>query len=274
MDEKILYQYNRSDNLEISIKKHIEECGRICYASEDRIDENSYDSFYRMLVKSGHMSVLEHAEVCFFENSEPDITKYFYLNDYLGVLSPVRLFPLNASECFVITNARFYLESINPEDTTFSRCVNPEEYLSTSDFKKYLRNSRITIKASLPIAITREINRHRCLSISEMSTRYVNLDRKDKLNYYKDTKFQDEDIYIGYDDIIYDCFNVYCSALENHIKPEIARGVLPLNTMSNVVYTAFLDQWIDIYQKRQKGGHPYAKNFMSKVEYMLGDSDD
>ena len=107
-----------------------------------------------------------------------------------------------------------------------------------------------------------------------MSTRYVNLDRQDKFDYYKDPKFQDADIYIGYDDIIYDCFNVYCSALENHIKPEIARGVLPLNTMSNVVYTAFLDQWIDIYQKRQKGGHPYAKNFMSKVEYMLGDSDD
>lgn len=274
MDEKILYQYNRSDDLEVSIKKHIEECGRICYASEDRINDNSYEPFYRMLVKSGHMSVLEHAEVCFTEERPGIIWKYQDLIKYLGVLSPIRLFKLNEEEYFVITNARFYLESINPEDTTFACCVNPEEYLSTPDFKEYLRNSRITVKASLPIAITREINRHRCLSISEMSTRYVNLDRKDKFDYYKDQKFQDADVYIGYDDIINDCFDVYCSALENHIKPEIARGVLPLNTMSTVVYTGFLDQWIDVNQKRQKGGHPYAKNFMSKIEYILGDLND
>ncbi|MGN0107292.1 MAG: FAD-dependent thymidylate synthase [Hominilimicola sp.] len=46
-----------------SIIKHIEQCGRVCYKSEDKITEGSDDSagrFVRSLIQRGHESVLEH----------------------------------------------------------------------------------------------------------------------------------------------------------------------------------------------------------------------
>ena len=46
-----------------SIIKHIEQCGRVCYKSEDKITEGSDDSaerFVQNLIKRGHESALEH----------------------------------------------------------------------------------------------------------------------------------------------------------------------------------------------------------------------
>ena len=43
--------------------KNIELCGRVCYKSEDRITEESAAAFIRMILKSGHESVLEHEKI-------------------------------------------------------------------------------------------------------------------------------------------------------------------------------------------------------------------
>lgn len=45
------------------IWKHIERCGRICYKSEDRIVKDSHIRFVDMIVKRGHLAVLEHGTV-------------------------------------------------------------------------------------------------------------------------------------------------------------------------------------------------------------------
>lgn len=41
----------------------IEICGRLCYRSERKIDETSADKLIRGLVRSGHLSVLEHSNI-------------------------------------------------------------------------------------------------------------------------------------------------------------------------------------------------------------------
>lgn len=46
-------------------EKLIEEAGRTCYLSFDRASEDSYKKFIRMIVRSGHHSVLEHASATF-----------------------------------------------------------------------------------------------------------------------------------------------------------------------------------------------------------------
>ena len=43
--------------------KRIEQIGRVCYKSEDKITEDSAERFVRMLIKRGHESVLEHISV-------------------------------------------------------------------------------------------------------------------------------------------------------------------------------------------------------------------
>ena len=43
----------------------LETAGRTCYLSFDKTSEDSHKRFIRMLVKSGHLSVLEHASATF-----------------------------------------------------------------------------------------------------------------------------------------------------------------------------------------------------------------
>jgi thymidylate synthase (FAD) len=42
------------------ILKQIEECGRICYRSGDKISDDSYLKFVKNIINRGHESVLEH----------------------------------------------------------------------------------------------------------------------------------------------------------------------------------------------------------------------
>lgn len=43
-----------------TILKRIEECGRVCYKSEDKITEDSAEKFVANIIKRGHEAVLEH----------------------------------------------------------------------------------------------------------------------------------------------------------------------------------------------------------------------
>jgi len=45
--------------------KVIEEAGRTCYLSFDKVSDESAKKFIRMIIKSGHHSVLEHASATF-----------------------------------------------------------------------------------------------------------------------------------------------------------------------------------------------------------------
>ena len=42
------------------ILHRLEECGRVCYKSEDRITDDSAAKFVRGIIKRGHEAVLEH----------------------------------------------------------------------------------------------------------------------------------------------------------------------------------------------------------------------
>lgn len=45
------------------IIKHIERCGRTCYKSEDKITDESAIKFVKGILKSGHLSVIEHFNI-------------------------------------------------------------------------------------------------------------------------------------------------------------------------------------------------------------------
>lgn len=45
------------------ILKRIEQCGRVCYKSEDKISEGSAEKFVSNIIKRGHEAVLEHQSI-------------------------------------------------------------------------------------------------------------------------------------------------------------------------------------------------------------------
>jgi thymidylate synthase (FAD) len=52
-----------STETETEILKAIEEAGRTCYKSEDKITKDSAAAFFRNMLKSGHHSVIEHGVI-------------------------------------------------------------------------------------------------------------------------------------------------------------------------------------------------------------------
>lgn len=45
------------------VMKRLEKIGRVCYKSEDKITDYSYEKFLRGIIKRGHESVLEHCSI-------------------------------------------------------------------------------------------------------------------------------------------------------------------------------------------------------------------
>ena len=54
--------WEQSSSLE-GIYKQIEQAGRTCYKSEDKITEDSAKGFVDRMIKSGHGAMLEHGTV-------------------------------------------------------------------------------------------------------------------------------------------------------------------------------------------------------------------
>lgn len=49
----------------LSIPRLLERCGRVCYKSEDKITDDSANRFLAAIIKLGHESVLEHANITY-----------------------------------------------------------------------------------------------------------------------------------------------------------------------------------------------------------------
>lgn len=49
--------------IDVNLLKDIERAGRTCYKSEDKITETSAKDFIKMIIKSGHESVIEHKSI-------------------------------------------------------------------------------------------------------------------------------------------------------------------------------------------------------------------
>ena len=278
------------------IYKQIEQAGRTCYKSEDKITEDSAKAFVDRMISSGHLSMLEHGTVYLaipITTYAPDAVNFYHYNPYSKVNKCDDFifkdkYGDKVAAWYVTTNFRVLIENDLLEDLEF--LCEPTKY----HVKRY------TIKLTTNIGVTREGNRHR-QSIAEESTRYCNYS-KDKFDnsvqYVKPVWINDSDIdfipklenlgilqeLIG--DIISDykhdniCYcntpvNIYGTAIKfaeicYHLliksgwTPQQAREVLPLATKSDVVYTKFEDEWKHFFDLRLSGTtgvpHPNMKH--------------
>lgn len=265
--------------------EHIEKCGRVCYKSEDHIKEGSAKDFVQRMIDSKHYAMLEHGTVYlklpngilstisglvekYKQNSYSkckDVLIHNFENDDIDVMFQ--------NHCCVTTNYRVIIEN-NWEDDLQYVCSPTEHHIK-----------RNTVCFTTDIGVTREFNRHRVDSIAEESTRYCN---------YTKGKFGSEITYtipawINEEDIPKDLFKsdewsaieywAYCLAVcedtyNNLIrlgwKPQQARQVLPLNTKSTLIHTAFETDWEHFFDLRVHGvtgaPHPNAK-YVANIAY-------
>lgn len=243
------------------IYKMIEQAGRTCYKSEDKITEDSAKAFVDRMIKSGHGAMLEHGTVYLMKESE-FINTHIHpeegeeqecnplLKYYDNAYSHVRQEHTTGWFVYVTTNLRVLVENGWMDDLQYA--CEPTEF----------HEKRITVRFILSRSIAQEYTRHRVFSYSMESQRYCN---------YSTDKFNNEVTFIipcwlGWDEqnihygdfeksgsgsidsglfinSLLDAEDYYLCLLKEGWKPQQAREVLPNACKTELIMTGFTDDW-------------------------------
>lgn len=251
------------------IYKQIAYGGHICYMSDKVGDEKE---FFDRLVKLNHGSVLEHGTVYM---KFPYLVKYgdlFKVNHILEKYksNPYSKYTIDDSYIYVTSNMRVLVQNGWEVDLKYQ--CEPTQF----------HHKRRTFHVICPIGISREISRSRTLSPSESSTRYCNFskDRFGKeLTFIKPYWLPEIDESSDFTDIIkYNNFIDMCEKAEESYlklvdfgcKPQEAREVLPLCTKTEVVYTAFEEDWSYFFSLRcDSKAHPDAQKVANMIKDLM-----
>lgn len=251
------------------IYKQIERAGRVCYKSEDHTTEDSAKPFVERMIASKHYAMLEHGSVYL---SIPDTINNKYLIQVLiyNKFTHSRIINrhYNFSTNLRVLAEKDILDSCKPYMCDFNK-----------EFHYYDR--RVTVHFTTQIAVSREANRHRVDSMAEQSTRYCNYS-KDKFNnsiainvpewiknifdkYTDDNYDLDYSMFMKFANAVYEgtatdyenwfftnlvAEKAYMNLIKNKRQPQEARVVLPLDTNTELVHTAFISDWKHFFDLR------------------------
>ena len=273
--------------------KAIEAAGRNCYQSSHLIGEGTAKPFVDRMIESKHYAMLEHGTVYLYAvdwDSNP--LRHYWGNQYSRCHSEC----LEIEHCqsdtshkyayYVTTNLRVLVENGWLDDLKYF--CEPTEH----------HKRRVTARFYTQIAITREFNRHRVNSIAEESTRYCNYS-KDKYGNeitinvptWVDAPselptFEDFVRGIEFGDYHKDwcaldwwlMANVFCEKAYLELTKlgwpaQQARTILPLDTNTTLVHTAFVSDWDHFFDLRSRGTtgkpHPDAQFLAVQLEQMF-----
>lgn len=134
-----------------------------------------------------------------------------------------------------------------------------------------LEHSQITVRFIINRAIANEIVRHRIASFSQVSTRYCNYS-KDKFGSEitviapEELLPESSDNYIMWYNSCKLSEDTYMNLINNKVKPEIARDILPLCLATELVVTANIRSWRNIFSLRTTiYAHPHMRKLMRKL---------
>ena len=297
-----------------AIWKHIARCARVCYQS---VPKNNGETDYEFLVRTlfrgidflnksytdddvlkTHLSVCEHGTVhlkypLFMARAAAQATRFIH-NHYSRTRE-------HEGYIYVTTNMRVLIEH---------HWMNELEFIdNTPNCPYYI--PRPTVCFITDIGASRELNRHRCHSVSEESTRYCRYtankfggnitvaklpwidyknDESEETNYengfFSDNEVYDEEentilghLTDGWSAIDWFLYGlqisnlIYNKCVQLGWTAQQAREILPLNTKTQVVHTAFVDDWQHFIDLRSNGvsgvPHPMIKELADKIKFLL-----
>lgn len=263
------------------IYRQVERAGRVCYKSEDHCTAESARPFVERMIKSDHTAMLEHATVyLLYRDGETasveqggDATGETWQRYERNKFSKVS----TVDGChYVTTNLRVLAE--NQWLADLDHLTEPLAH----------HERRVTVHFTTQIATTREFNRHRANSMAEQSTRYCNYS-KDKfgneisinipewvralsveepaqIDFLELAKKVTEGQADDYENWLFANLaaeRAYMNLIAAGRKPQEARAILPLDTNTELIHTAFVSDWKHFFDLRAQGTtgapHPDAK---------------
>ena len=232
---------------------HIARCARVCYASDS--NENNTKLCAR-LWNNKHRSMFRHAGVYYI------IPEKLQVPDKAYIGAVVKLVECNYYVSANEQSAREYW------DYRYKKYrISIAEAESNEVFVKY-KMLRFTLCIETGIDITREFNRKSPNNIAEQSTRYVDFNKKLGIRFKQCHWMYNMSIwkYCLTRIMLKTCELFYKIARSKYglnLPPQDARFILPLDTMSKVVYTYTVAEWEYIVNMRlwdwTGKAHPDAK---------------
>lgn len=261
------------------VYKHIELCGRVCYHSYDKITPDSSTKFVDRMIKSGHLSSLEHGTIYLYRefNGDKLVEQDFdgwtqmYVNNPYSVIG-IRYSVDGVYQVYVTTNYRVIIENGLEDDL---------KYMVDQPTDHHKR--RYTVRFVCDRGVSHEFVRHRHFSFSQESQRYCNYSKdkfdgvsfiipkwysesyrklvdRDNLSDNFDKHLEIEKQVEIFEDHLKDCEDVYLELLSKGCKPQDARAVLPNATKTELVMTGFASDWEHFFELRDDSrAHPDAQ---------------
>lgn len=275
---------DEKDNL-----KRIELAGRVCYKSEKKITDDSALDFCTKILERGHTSVLEHSNVIvrvpanighciidairFYELVTDKIAHLKCTSTNNGgriVSGNVRAWRDILELCKWFTFFAHPLLNTNGGGEDLMPYVISEDELTDRERQIH---SRITLRIVCDRGVSHELVRHRVMSFSQESTRYVNYGKRGYTFiapwWWESMGMCMRNLMIG---AMRHSISVYDAMISEGATPQLARAVLPNQIKTEVVVTATPAQWTDFLRLRMdKAAHPDMQRVARLVRDALGD---
>lgn len=282
--------------------KHIERCGRTCYKSEDRITPDSSKKFVDGLIKSKHLSVLEHGAIYLEYVFNPskgegkEFLKRYTFNPYSKMKSkaleiedfdkPIEeqvigeKLKVTKAVAYVTTNFRVLVENNWLDDLQY--LCQPTE----------CHELRHTVLLHSCIHVYKDLTRHRTMSFSIESTRYCNYTKGKFGSELKFVRLPWTKVIAGsydssilqklYDDDVMPIEDInliasLCSTEETYMylikgnwQPQQAAEILPQCLAADVIMSGFESDWKHVFDLRSDIAatgqpHPLVEQLMTPL---------
>ncbi len=292
----ILHELDRQ-----SLAVRIEYSGRICYKSEDSINQNSAIPFVRKMAEYGHNSVLEMGVITFrvFGATQQQLDSFYtciprYLQvdseqENLLITGSVRAYrelflkyPDNdivlSFTTFLAKRHPYFYDKIREQGIPSSPSNLSIEKIDLEDIEKFntdllARHRHLAIKFVVNRAVTHEIVRHRPCAFLQESQRYCR---------YSTDKFGNEVTFIQplfyeegtsefekWQQAMESTEKIYLNLLETS-TPQAARTVLPNSCKTEIIVYANLFEWKHILSLRTpKNADPSMREIMIPLHQEL-----
>lgn len=239
--------------------RKIEYAGRVCYKSQDKITDESYIRFISNIVKSQHLSVLEHETKLFMFDEE------LYNNNWCNNFNEEHYFNISREnkKVFVSGNIRAWYNLLGELDDNSDLFLKGLSTYLYQDYPYIFKDFDIHPKCKYgheaeeecenlgphklytfeivgSRSFTHQIVRHRTLSFSQESQRYTNF-FSNKFNH--SIRYISNVIPPNSEDLLQEIEDRYFQLIESGMKPEDARQILPNCAASTIVVSGTLDNW-------------------------------
>ena len=249
--------------LGVTPESHIARCARVCYGREHKEPNQEADKkLVEGLISRGHLSMLRHASM------------YFGHIEDISQLLAMRIANSsywNFNEEYASTNLQeFTCNKVEKEPVTL---IGNKQFLEEcAKHPRLFELYRLTFCITTQISTSRELNRVSPNNIAERSTRFCSsrVGLAICRPWWIKSPIEDAVSALSYYNLACEAEKTYMTLLLRGMKPENARGVLPLDTATKVIYTYSIRGWqhildLRLYDKTGKA-HPNCHVVMQMVK--------